>query len=79
MFFVPLRKYYQGQHGWHTSPSEKVDPMYFVKILKIAKLTCMLVEDDIAKIITYVPVETGQSNRWTDMLLVLGNTEVRWT
>ena len=39
----------------------------------------MLVEDDIAKIIIYVPVETGQTNRRTDMLLVLGDTEVRWT
>ena len=53
--------------------------MYFVKMLKWSKLTCMQVADDIAKIIIYVPVETGQTNRWTDMLLVLGDTEVRWT
>ena len=68
MIFVPLHKYYQGQHGWHTSPSEKVDPMYFVKMLKMTKLSYMLVEDDIAKIIIYVPVETGQTNRRIDLI-----------
>ena len=45
----------------------------------MAKLTRLLVEDDIAKAILSVPVETGQTNRQTNMSLVPGDTEVWWT
>ena len=38
----------QGQRGWHFSPLGKVDRMYFVKMIKMAKLTVLCIEDNIA-------------------------------
>ena len=54
---MPLRKYYLGQHGWHNGPQRRIDPICFAKMLKMAKLTGLYVEGDIAKVVLSAPVK----------------------